>query len=516
MTTDGTSGTPDSPRPSPATFNPEADYPDPRDDQQREDDGPGAAQQSAAITDRGNNPHEYVDNMIESIQEARLGMADRELPDPPIQFDVWPDPRPRDPDQLNMGIVILAARGELLLRVRAVGPPDPDEATSAGGAAGASEIRPDWERADALLRELGYTQITDHSPMGLPLRVYMAPDGGVERLVVDRDQVRAATGAEVDLNYVVTLGHVVKADDYPRATAARRCYSPEWIRCHPVRREITVAVIDTGVNHEGRTDGWLAGISETGANIDPLDVFPVREENGAIVRGDGLLDLSAGHGSFVAGTVEQVAPAATIRVYRAVDTEGMGKSDDIANSLLQAARHGADIINLSLGTQTVDNLPPLAFTTAVDIVQNEYPGVVIVASAGNTGQELPLFPAAMKGVVGVGALKADLTPVSWSTHGFWLDCSAVGVGIISTFVRGNEQHTEAGQEVVEHFDRNSWALWSGTSFSAPQIAGGVAQLCQLHDVTPPVALGQLLDGRPVLPGYGTVVPILPGTPLPGP
>jgi subtilisin family serine protease len=106
--------------------------------------------------------------------------------------------------------------------------------------------------------------------------------------------------------------------------------------------------------------------------------------------------------------------------------------------------------------------------------------------------------------------------VSWSNHGFWLDCSAVGVGITSTFVRGKEQHTEAGQEVVEHFDRNSWALWSGTSFSAPQIAGGVAQLCQLNDVAPPVALGQLLDGRPVLPGYGTVVPILPGTPLPGP
>jgi len=33
---------------------------------------------------------------------------------------------------------------------------------------------------------------------------------------------------------------------------------------------------------------------------------------------------------------------------------------------------------------------------------------------------------------------------------------------------------------------------------------------------PPTALGQLLFGRPALPGRGQVVTILPGTPLPGP
>ena len=525
MTTDGTSSTPESPRPSPAAFNPDDDYPDPRDDRQRADDQPNAAAQSAALTDSGGNPHEYPNDMIEGIREARLDMARFQLPDPPIQFDVLRAPRPRDPDQPDMGIVILVTRGELLLRVPTGGPAGPDEDAGAGGPAGPDEDasargaeggyenhRPAWQQADRLLSELGYKQVADHSRMGLPLRVYMAEDRGPERLVEDRDRIRAETGAEVDLNYVVTLGHVVKADDYPRETAARRCYSPEWIRCHRVTREITVAVIDTGINHENRTDGWLTGIPQGAANVDPLDVFPVRMENGQVIPGDGVLDLSAGHGSFVAGTVEQVAPAATIRVYRAVDTEGMGKCDDIAIALVQAARDGADIINLSLGTMTVDNLPPLAFTTAVDTVHNERPDVLVVASAGNTGQELPMFPAAMKGVVGVGALKADLTPVDWSNHGFWLDCSAVGVGITSTFVEGRERYTDSkGEVVIEDFDPNSWALWSGTSFSAPQIAGGVAQLCQLHDVTPPVALSQLLDGRPFRPGYGIVIRILPGT-----
>jgi subtilisin family serine protease len=123
--------------------------------------------------------------------------------------------------------------------------------------------------------------------------------------------------------------------------------------------------------------------------------------------------------------------------------------------IVQAAREGSDIINLSLGTMTVDGLPPLAFTTALDIVQAGHPGVLVVASAGNTGQESPMFPAAMKGVIGVGALAADLTPGPWSNHGFWVNCPAVGIGIISTFVEGNEPHTQAGAVVTEQFSRDA-------------------------------------------------------------
>jgi thermitase len=493
-------------------FNPEDDYPDPRDDQQRQADGLASRAQSGALTDFGLNPHATINEMIEGIRAARLRIAGLQLEDPPIQFDVWPDPAPRDPDQPNMGVVILVARGEMLLRVPAGGPAGPDEAARARETGG-DETPPAWQRADAQLLALGYRQVSDDFPAGLPLRVYQAEGKEPEQLVADRDQIRAETGAEVDVNYVATLGHLVKADDYPRKTAAHRCYSPEWIRCHRVIRDITVAVMDTGINHRGRTDGWLTGIPQGPGNIDPLDVFPVQVRNGRIIRGDRLLDLSAGHGSFVAGTAEQVAPAATIRVYREVDTQGTGKIDDIGRAMVQAAEDGADIINLSLGTRTVDNQPPLAFTTAVETIRNEWPRVVIVASAGNMGLEVPMFPAAMKaeGVVGVGALNPDLTPAPWSNYGDWVTCSAVGVGITSTFVHGYEPHQENGVTVTEYFGHNAWALWCGTSFSAPQIAGAIAQLCQLNDVDPPEALGQLLDGRDTLPGYGYVVPILPGT-----
>ena len=499
MTTDGTSSTPEPARPEAGIY-PE-DYPDRRNDPQRQADHGIGDEQSAALTDVGPNPHSRIDEIIDTIRENRLAIADVELPEPPIQFDVLRPPG--QPDQPNLGDMILVVRGELLLRVPAGDALSPGEGPGTGGA---DDEHPTWQQADSLLRDLGYRQVSVDFPPRLPLRRYLA-NRTAEELVADRDRIRAETGAEADLNYCVTAGHLVKADDYPRATTAHRCYPPEWIRRHRVTREVTVAVIDTGINHESRTDGWLTGIHQGEANVDPLDVFPVTVVNGVIHRGDGLLDLSAGHGTFVAGCVEQVAPESTIVVYRAVDTEGMGTSYDVAHAIIQAARDGADIIHMSLGTMTVDNLAPLPFVLAMDQAVKVRPHLLVVASAGNTGLETPMFPAAMKGVVGVGALAADLTPAPWSNHGFWLTCSAVGVGVTSTFVEGTEPPTAAGTV----FGPDAWAIWSGTSFSAPQIAGAVAQLCQLNDIPPAVALSQLLAGRSTLPGYGLVVPILPGS-----
>ena len=55
------------------------------------------------------------------------------------------------------------------------------------------------------------------------------------QLLEDRDEIRAETGAEMDLNYVVTAGHVVKANDYARGTAARRGGSPRRTAARPAR-----------------------------------------------------------------------------------------------------------------------------------------------------------------------------------------------------------------------------------------------------------------------------------------
>lgn len=487
-------------------FNPQDDYPDPRDDRQRQVDSLGSGAQSAALTDTGLNPHATIDEKIDEIRRDRLATAGLVRQNPPILIDVWPDPH-TPAGQPDMGTRILVARGELLLRVIAPGAPAPGEAAGPREDAYTGEGPPPWQQAQEQLLGRDYEHVGPDIPVAAPLLRYVAARTPRE-LLQDRDEIRAATGAEIDLNYVVTAGHLVKADDYPRGTAARRPYPPEAVS----GREVTVAVIDTGINNDSRTDGWLAGIPETSDNEDPLDVFPVTVQNGQVVQGDGLLDPSAGHGTFVTGVVQQVAPAATIRVYRAVDTEGMGTSYDVANAMTQAAQDGADVINASLGVSTVDNQAPVAFTTAVETIQDGWPNVVIVASAGNMGLNVPMYPAAMPEVTGVAALNPDgLTRAIWSNYGDWVDCSAIGVGITSTFVEGYEPHTENGVVVTEYFGPDSWALWSGTSFSAPQIAGAVAQLCQLYDIAPPEARDRLFNGRQNLPGRGYVVPILPGS-----
>ncbi|HXP53789.1 MAG TPA: S8/S53 family peptidase [Streptosporangiaceae bacterium] len=493
------------------------DYPDLRDEDQRRTDESAGAAQSAALTDSGPDPHQQVDELIGQTIELR-DQAAALLREPPVLVDVLRpggspgDGRPGEPpDHSDPVLVILVVRGELLLRVPSSAPLEFDREAAARGD---GEV-PAWQLADIALRRQGFAPPAVHEipPGTLPLLVYTSDTHSAEDLVQVRDDVRAESGADVDLNYMVPCGHPVKAEDYPEPTGAHRCYSPEWIRRHPVRRPIKVAVIDTGVNHLSRTDGWLTAVAEDGSNLDLLDVYPVtREPDGEIQIGDGLLDPSAGHGTFVSGVIEQVDPLADIRVYRTMDTLGWGTSYDMANALVRAAADGAEIINLSAGTVTVDGLAPLPFVLALEALQASHPHVLVVASAGNMGLDTPLFPAAMKGVVAVGALAADLTPAPWSSYGFWVDCSAVGVGVTSTFVKGEEPpHEINGQVVNAQFGPDAWAIWSGTSFSAPQIVGAVAMLCQLNDVDPATALGQLLADRTSLPGYGYVVPILPGS-----
>jgi subtilisin family serine protease len=212
----------------------------------------------------------------------------------------------------------------------------------------------------------------------------------------------------------------------------------------------------------------------------------------------------------VCGVLQQVAPQATIVVYRKADTDGMATVQDIGNAIIQGARDGANIISLSMATPGVDDEAPAALLTAVQTVQDEHPEVLIVASAGNNGTDVPMYPAAIPAVIGVAALQADLTPADWSSFGDWVTCSAVGVGIASTFVPGVED--ERGGS-TQKFGPNAWAIWSGTSFSAPQIAGTVARYCQLslNPITPLDALQQLLSGAPTEAGYGAKVLLLPGS-----
>jgi subtilisin family serine protease len=181
--------------------------------------------------------------------------------------------------------------------------------------------------------------------------------------------------------------------------------------------------------------------------------------------------------------------------------------------MVRAVRDGAQILNLSLGLEALDDRPPVAFEVALEIIDELAAetgrDVLVVAAAGNFGHARPCWPAALDGVLAVAALTQDLQPADWSSRGFWVDCSTIGEGIRSTYVQGRE--SPIVDPDPETFPPDAWALWSGTSFAAPQVAGAIARIAQEDGVGPREALRRLLDGRPAIPDYGQAVEILPRT-----
>jgi subtilisin family serine protease len=338
--------------------------------------------------------------------------------------------------------------------------------------------------------------------------------------LADTARALRAEGLDASLCYITTLAGVVKPPPKKSSSggAARTAFRVGEARRAGggADRPVKVAIIDTGIAAKIRPDGWLADVPRDG-NIDPLDTFP-------LPNGDGFLDFAAGHGTFVAGLVQEVAPGADIGVYRAVDSDGIGREVTVACALIRAViEDGAQIVNLSLGCQTQDNVPPVAIQAALEIIsewaQKNDRDVLIVAAAGNSGDTTPSWPAAFSTaaapitpaspvVVSVAGLKPDMQPAPWSTRGYWVTCSTIGQGLLSTYVEGRDAPPPDGSG--QAFGADSWVRWSGTSFAAPQITGALALRYQAGGISLRAALnGLLAAGLPVT-GFGRAVKILPG------
>ena len=312
------------------------------------------------------------------------------------------------------------------------------------------------------------------------------------------------SGADVELNYVLPLAGHIKGGGGPEPSAGQRQFGEVWFERR--RPSPVVAVLDTGISAERRADDYLA-MQVDSEDIDPLD------ELGR----PGYLDAAAGHGAFVTGIIQQVAPTTDVRIYKAVDSDGITTDTALATMMRTAVAEGATILNLSLGSETVDGKAPRA---VADFVQQN-PDVLVVCAAGNGGDGNAVWPAALAGtsdnVVSVAALDPGGDPAGWSTHREGVTCSAIGQGVFSTYVVGKEDGALVGDPHPDEYGENSWAVWTGTSFATPQITGAVARIMMESDIplTPREALDVLLTQRPHVDltreGYGIGVKILPGT-----
>jgi thermitase len=222
---------------------------------------------------------------------------------------------------------------------------------------------------------------------------------------------------------------------------------------------IKVAVLDSGVANDND-------------DINPKVVARANFTNGE--TGDD----NYGHGTHMAGTVAATANnthgvagtchGCSILDGKVLNDSGVGSSSSLADGINWSVSNGAKVINMSLGVRASRTLE-----TAVNNAWNN--GVVLVAAAGNGGNQTKIYPGAYPNVIAAAATDNFDAKASFSTYGAaWVDIAAPGVNVYSTFpnhpfVLGTQNNRSQGYDVG-----------NGTSVSSAIVAGVAALAWSSH------------------------------------
>lgn len=221
----------------------------------------------------------------------------------------------------------------------------------------------------------------------------------------------------------------------------------EWMGIHEDNSDwgdsVKVAVLDTGIqNHEVFAN-----------NITAFSLVDYKE--GALQNPHGTAMASLWRDGD--GRIPAIAPAVELLSYQVADETGVSNLFLLSEAIYLATEQGADLITISMGAAHTNALLDDAIACAK---QN---GALIVASAGNNGEEVNIFPAAHPDVLSIGAIDFHNNYPGFSNTGDQISFVAPGVGILT-----------AGEE-------GSYALSTGTSPAAQIGAATIAAtMSELH------------------------------------
>ncbi len=286
-------------------------------------------------------------------------------------------------------------------------------------------------------------------------------------------------------------------------------------------RNVTVAVLDSGVNSQhadlsGRVaqNVRLADTQSGGAGF----IYPAPVEN--LPNTDPI----SGHGTFVAGVIAAsgassggkyngTAPGARILGLSAGDLNLTHVLAGFDYLLERGASYNARVVNCSFSANMVyDSNDPVNVATKL-LVQN---GISVVFSAGNSGAgNGTLNPyAAAPWVISVGATDEKGRLAGFSSRGIFgsrhfnptLVAPAVNVASLratasQTGILGVATGVDASR--LTPGEMPFYTTASGTSFSAPQVAGAIALMLETNPSLNPSQIKEILQrtATPLPPYY---------------
>lgn len=226
--------------------------------------------------------------------------------------------------------------------------------------------------------------------------------------------------------------------------------------------------VTTGLTTGG---GIKVAVLDSGVANDNPDIHPKVFAHANFTNGE-TGDDNYGHGTHVSGIVAATkdntigvagtCPGCTILDGKVLNDSGVGSSSSLASGIDWAMNNGAKVINMSLGVRSSRTLE-----SAVNNAWNK--GAVLVAAAGNGGNQTKIYPGAYTNVIAVGATDNNDAKASFSTYGAsWVDVAAPGANVYSTF----PNHTF----VLETQYKRSWGydVGNGTSMSSAIVAATAA------------------------------------------
>jgi subtilisin family serine protease len=182
------------------------------------------------------------------------------------------------------------------------------------------------------------------------------------------------------------------------------------------------------------------------------------------------LPAAFGHGTMVAGIIHLVAPSAKIMPLKAFRADGTSSISDVVRAIYYAVDNGATVINMSFSIRT----PSAELSQAMQYATSH--NVICIASGGNMGKQVKLYPAGFGYVIGVGSTNSFDVRSTFSNY----DVSSV-------------RTAAPGEALITTFPGNHYAGVWGTSFSAALVTGAADLMRQVRPGAPPSTIKEALD-----------------------